>query len=132
VECLTPWIYVVEEPETKRRSEVHVCRILSYKDNNVGEAVTQQSRWARDGHRVASFTQCRQDSYSGAWQLEVQWLGLTEKSFEPLTAMWEDAPTLVADFVRNNWDDLEVQRMIKSCGLPIPTPQPIVGRKKTT
>ena len=114
-ECLTPWVYEVENLVTHNVRKVHIQRMKFYAESSFApnQEVLLQITHDSGTYEVEQITQHR--FHNNRWELLVSWLGFEEEetSWEPLMQLYQDIPTLIKQYLKESSDLHAVDLMTK-------------------
>ncbi len=103
IEALSDWVYIVEDLRDRRRSTHHISRLKLFAtaDLHVSQDLLDHVAYVEGGHVVEALLDCKYDRQAKEWQILVKWMGIDEfeNSWEPLSILYEDVPTLVIKMV---------------------------------
>ena len=117
VECLSGFVYRVENLITGETEDIHISRIKHYADSMVGTSV-QLKEIAdfsdRVWYSVDKIKNLREND--GVFELLVSWKGLSDSgdSWEPLNVMQEDVPSKVRQYFKRKRNTGLVKRALET------------------
>jgi transposase InsO family protein len=107
VDCLSDYVYLVEDLITGERKESHVQRLRFYADSslNVTEELYAQIAHDNAGFEIEDFIDFRFDDTTQSWQILVRWRGFSahEDIWEPVQSMLSQVPVLIRRRAKALW-----------------------------
>jgi len=89
----TPWVYTIEEVQSKKLHDCHVWRMRLYNNatKELSNEVLEAIKFSEVGNEIEQFSNFRVNPATGVMELESVWLGTDgEKIWKPVSTLYED------------------------------------------